>query len=287
MTIITDPRCGEYGRSKHPETPQRVLGVIEKLRNQKKVSCSWTTPELAPNECILRAHEPDLLRRLENAEKMERETPAYPGILEHARRSAGGALAAMRTAIGGQAAFSLMRPPGHHASRMSAQGYCYLNSMAIAVLEAIAMGAKRVAVFDFDTHHCDGTESILLNQFGCMVFSVHQYPSYPGTGRESRANSHNYPVPPKSHRAVLCAALRHAWNDLLDYQPDLIGISAGFDAYKNDPVGEELLEVDDFRWLGNTIGRCKIPMFHMLEGGYSENMPHLVLEYLMGLNGNE
>ena len=285
MLIITDMRCGDYGRSKHPEKPGRVLGTIEKLKSQNEVSCSWIEPELPPDEAILRAHDPELLRRLESTEKLEPETPSYRGILLHARRAAGGALAAMRAARDGRAAFSLMRPPGHHASRSAAQGYCYLNSTAIAVLEAVATGSRRVAVFDFDTHHCDGTEAILLNHPGCAVFSVHQYPSYPGTGKESFGNSHNYPVPPKAHRSVLCTALRTAWNEVLEYEPDLIAIYAGFDAYKNDPVGEEKLELDDFHWLGQTLGRCKIPMFNMLEGGYSDDLPSIVHAYLMGLEG--
>ena len=114
------------------------------------------------------------------------DTPAYPQIAAHARRSVGGALQALQSARAGEMAFSLMRPPGHHATRNGAMGFCYLNSIAIAALEARAAGFQRVAVFDFDVHHGNGTEDILLDQPGCAFFSVHQYPCYPGTGQADR-----------------------------------------------------------------------------------------------------
>ena len=109
---------------------------------------------------------------------------------------------ALTAARKGESVFSLMRPPGHHATRDRAMGFCYLNNVAIAVLEAAATGAKRVAVFDFDVHHGNGTEAILLNRPGTAFFSIHLYPFYPGTGSANVGkNCFNYPVAPDACRA--------------------------------------------------------------------------------------
>jgi len=136
----------------------------------------------------------------------------FPNIAERARASVGAGLQALKAARGGELAFSLMRPPGHHATRHRAMGFCYLNAVAIATLEALATGAKRVAVYDFDVHHGNGTEAILLNKPGAAFYSIHQFPCYPGTGaRNVGDNCYNYPVPPKSprqeYRKILSGAL--------------------------------------------------------------------------------
>ncbi len=287
MKIITDERCTGYHSPGHPERPQRIGKTLEKLRAQKELPLVWATPRAFDDELILRAHTGAHLARVkEPVGDFDGDTPAHPDILDHARRSVGGALAAMQTARGGEPAFSLMRPPGHHALRDRAMGFCYLNSIAIAVLEAQATGAKKVAVFDFDVHHGNGTEAILLGHPHTAFFSIHQHPCYPGTGTKNVGdNCFNYPVAPKTPRAEYRLILAKALADLQKFKPDLVAVSAGFDAYARDPLAQETLEAEDFHWLGESIRKLEVPAFSLLEGGYSSDLPDLILAYLKGLAG--
>jgi acetoin utilization deacetylase AcuC-like enzyme len=256
------------------------------LKAQDKLALSWSQPQPAGDVAILRAHTREHLERLVKPFDFDGDTPAYPEIAEHARRSAGGALQALAAARTGQSAFSLMRPPGHHATRERAMGFCYLNSVAIAALEARAAGCRRVAVFDFDVHHGNGTEDILLDQPGMAFISIHQYPAYPGTGRENRGgNCFNFPVAPATPRPQYRDILAKAFAALKNFQPDMIAVSAGFDAYRGDPLAQGTLEVEDFQWLGETIRDLQVPAFSVLEGGYSTELPELILAYLQGLDG--
>jgi acetoin utilization deacetylase AcuC-like enzyme len=286
MKVITDSRCTEYVRPGHPERPQRISRTVEKLREQKDLPIDWAEPSPPVEEIVLRAHSPEHLARLKHApEDFDSDTPAYPHILEHALRSVGGALLALKAARQGEVAFSLLRPPGHHATHDQAMGFCYLNSVAIAVLEALATGAKNVAVFDFDVHHGNGTEAILLDRPHCAYFSVHQYPAYPGTGARSMKNSHNYPVAPGATQETYRHALSQAMEEMRNFKPDLIAVSAGFDAYRHDPLCNEPLEAEDFHWLGESVRKFGVPSFSLLEGGYSDELPELIFAYLKGLNG--
>ena len=286
LTIITDPRCTEYAAPGHPERPQRVSRTVDLLKAQNSLQLTWAAPIEPSEDSILRAHTPALVERLKSAEDFDGDTPAHPGIAQHARRSVGGALAALKGARAGNAAFSLMRPPGHHATRNSAMGFCYLNSVAIAALEAQAAGFKRVAVFDFDVHHGNGTEDILLDREGLAFFSIHQYPCYPGTGRANRGrNCFNFPVAPETPRPEYRAILEKAFGALQSFRPEILAVSAGFDAYRGDPLAQETLEAEDFRWLGETIRKLEIPAFSVLEGGYTDDLPDLILAYLRGLTG--
>jgi acetoin utilization deacetylase AcuC-like enzyme len=165
-------------------------------------------------------------------------------------------------------------------------GFCYLNNIAIAVLEALASGSKRVAVYDFDVHHGNGTEAILLNHPGAAFFSIHQYPCYPGTGgRNVGSNCFNYPLAPRTQRVEYRRVLESAFDSLRAFKPDLVAISAGFDAYARDPLAQETLEAEDYRWLGESVRDLGVPVFSLLEGGYSEDLPELILAYLKGLEG--
>ncbi|HEX7652832.1 MAG TPA: histone deacetylase, partial [Verrucomicrobiae bacterium] len=209
-------------------------------------------------------------------------------IGRYARTSAAAALDALALARTGQSVFSLMRPPGHHATRTQSMGFCYLNNVAIATLAAAAEGCKRIAVFDFDVHHGNGTEDILLNQPGIEFFSVHQHPAYPHTGAGNRGrNCFNYPVAPQAKRPAYRTALTHALDDLKHFRPDLIAVSAGFDAYERDPLADGPLVAEDFHWLGSCLQKTGVPLFSLLEGGYSRDLPKLVLAYLLGLTGRD
>jgi acetoin utilization deacetylase AcuC-like enzyme len=284
LKIITDPRCTAYSVRGHPERPARISATVDLLKSQDKLALSWEQPSPADDAAILRAHTPAHLEQLAKSSDFDGDTPAYPDIAAHARRSAGGALQALAAAKAGQTAFSLMRPPGHHATANRAMGFCYLNSIAIAALQARAGGCQRVAVFDFDVHHGNGTEEILLDKPGLAFISVHQYPAYPGTGRENRGgNCFNFPVAPATPRGQYRAILSNAFDALKKFRPDMIAISAGFDAYRGDPLADGTLEAEDFHWLGETIRALQVPAFSVLEGGYSVELPELILAYLKGL----
>jgi acetoin utilization deacetylase AcuC-like enzyme len=286
MKIITDERCLEYCSPGHPERPERVAATIKRLRRQTGPAIEWLQPAPAPDAAILRAHSSRLVARLEEPRDLDADTPWFPGILDHARRSAGGALAALSFARAGETAFSLMRPPGHHATRGQSMGFCYLNSIAIAVLEGLATGVKRVAVFDFDVHHGNGTEAILLNHGGAAFFSVHQHPCYPGTGAANAGdNCFNYPVAPGTPRVEYRAILSRALEGLKKFKPELVAVSAGFDAYARDPLAQGMLEAEDFHWLGGAIRALGVLAFSVLEGGYSDDLPELILAYLKGIGG--
>jgi len=284
VTIITDAACTGYLRAGHPERPQRITGTVEHLKSQSDVALSWAAPTRVADEQILRAHTPAALARLEVPEDFDEDTPYFENIAARARASAAAALDALQLARAGQTVFSLMRPPGHHALREKPMGFCYLNNAAIAALEAQATGAKRVAVFDFDVHHGNGTEAILLNRPGIEFFSVHQHPAYPDTGAENHGrNCFNYPVVPNSPRLTYRAKLAYALDDLRSFHPEVVVVSAGFDAYLRDPLADGTLLPEDFHWLGQTLRALSVPLVNLLEGGYSRDLPGLILEYLKGL----
>jgi acetoin utilization deacetylase AcuC-like enzyme len=162
-------------------------------------------------------------------------------------------------------------------------GFCYLNQIAIAALQAAAAG-RRVAVWDFDAHHGNGTEDILQNRSSLLFSSVHQYPGYPGTGTESFANCHNFPVAPHTPRARHLAELRRSWDAVLAFRPDLVLVSAGFDAYARDPITEMTLEQEDFAELGRWLRESSLPAAAILEGGYSPDLPQLIDAFLTAWN---
>lgn len=286
MKIITDENCVGYSSPGHPERPARISMTLEKLRSQKELPIDWAHPTPHNDEAILRAHTAEHVARLRNQHDFDADTPYHKHIADFARQSVAAALDALKCARAGETVFSLMRPPGHHATQNHAMGFCYLNSIAIAALEATAVGTKRLAVFDFDVHHGNGTEAILLDKPGTAFFSIHQYPCYPGTGTANVGkNCFNYPVAPHTPREAYRKVLERALDELRRFAPELVAVSAGFDAYAHDPIAQETLEAEDFHWLGQEFRNLGVPLFSLLEGGYSNELPELILAYLKGLNG--
>src|SRR5204863_2061365 len=146
--------------------------------------------------------------------------------------------------------------------------------------------AKRVAIYDFDVHHGNGTEDVLVNTSGVAFCSIHQFPCYPGTGATNAGdNCFNYPIAPRTPRLEYRKVLASALDQLKKFKPELIGVSAGFDAYARDPLAQETLEAEDFYWLGQELRKLGVPMLSLLEGGYSEDLPALVFAYLKGVEG--
>ncbi|BET65993.1 histone deacetylase family protein [Opitutales bacterium ASA1] len=282
MIILHHPDCASYGLPGHPERPQRVTTAIAHLRRTMS-GLEWREARAPLDDvAILRAHTEEHLVRLGEPRPFDGDTPYHEGIDRIARLGVGGALEAVDRAQAGAATFSLMRPPGHHATAERAMGFCYLNNIAVAALHAQAAGAKRVAVWDFDAHHGNGTEDILRGREGCLFVSVHQYPGYPGTGTESVDNCRNFPVAPDTPSARHMETLRRSWDAVLGFRPDLVLVSAGFDAYVHDPITTMCLEEPDFLELGRWLHAANLPTAALLEGGYSDDLPRLVAAFLEG-----
>ena len=286
MVIFHDPQCATYGSSARPEQPARVTRSAEHLRAAHP-DWTWQTPPpgtSVTDDILLLAHTPAHLKRLAQPRDFDADTPYFPGIAVHARRAVASAVAATRHALTQRTpVFSLMRPPGHHATAGEAMGFCYLNSIAVAALAAHRdLGAARVAVWDFDAHPGNGTESILHEAGSAFFFaSVHQLPGYPGTGAgDLGPRIRNWPVAPRTPRPRHMAALEASLKAVVAFAPDLILISAGFDAYAHDPITEMTLERDDFATLGRWLRETGLPAAAILEGGYSPDLPLLIDAFL-------
>ena len=294
MLIFHDPQCADYGSAMRPEQPARLTRSAAHLRATHPAWDFRLPPSAAAvaDAVLRRAHTAAHLRRLNQSRDFDGDTPFFPDIAIHARRATSAVLAALEHAFTHRSpAFALMRPPGHHATADTAMGFCYLNSIAIAALHAHhQLGVHRVAVWDFDAHHGNGTEEILRAELGAdpdayFFASVHQSPCYPGTGLVDAGPAlRNWPIPPRSPRSQHLAALRASMDAILAYKPELLLVSAGFDAYVGDPITAMTLEREDFAQLGTWLREISqshaIPTAGVLEGGYSSDLPMLIEAFL-------
>jgi acetoin utilization deacetylase AcuC-like enzyme len=282
MTIFYDPRCLEYSSPGHPERPDRIAQTAPLIKDRHP-QWDWRGPVPAIDDELLRAHSREHIERVTAPRQdFDPDTPYYPNIEAYARRSAGAANESARTALRGEPAFSLMRPPGHHATRDRAMGFCYFSNVAIAALDALENGAKRVAIWDFDGHHGNGTEAIVAHNERIRFASIHQFPAYPGTGAKSFANIDNYPVAPFTPRNECITIAKQSLEKLITFKPDLLLVSAGFDAYARDPLLQMTLEREDFATFGEWLSKVDIPVGVALEGGYSHQLPELIDAFLTG-----
>lgn len=280
MIVFHDPRCAEYSATGHPEGAERVIASAAHLRATRP-GWEWRLPNDASEAALQRTHTAEHLARVRHAAAdFDADTPAYPEIFKHATRAAGAACAVAHSSLGGERAFSLMRPPGHHATRDQSMGFCYFNNIAVAALDALESGADRVAIWDFDAHHGNGTEAIVMGHARIAFASVHQFPGYPGTGTLSLGNVSNFPVAPYTPRAEHRAAIERALTTLLKFQPDLLLVSAGFDAFSGDPITQMSLELEDFALFGQWLRETDVPAGAILEGGYSDSLPQLIDAFL-------
>ena len=294
MIIFHDPQCVEYSSAGHPERPVRITRTVALLKDRHP-NWEWRQPRAASDAELLRAHSREHIEQIAKAaEDFDLDTPAHANIDKYARKSAGAAIEAARATLRGERAFSLMRPPGHHATRNRAMGFCYFNNIAIAALDALAVAgvadagprsttaattkivADRVAIWDFDAHHGNGTEEIVAPNPKIAFASIHQSPAYPGTGLTSFANIDNYPIAPNTPRSEHVDVAERALQKLLKFKPDLLLVSAGFDAYSGDPLVQMTLEQEDFGRFGEWLRKIDIPAAAILEGGYSDELPELI-----------
>jgi acetoin utilization deacetylase AcuC-like enzyme len=298
MIIFHDPSCLEYSAPNHPERPARISRSVPLLK-ERHPDWEWRVPQAAGEVALLRAHSRGHLESIRSARRdFDADTPVYPKIYEHALRSAGAAIDVTRAALRGERAFSLMRPPGHHATQDRAMGFCYFNNIAVAALDALALSdigddrpgsstlairnVQRVAIWDFDAHHGNGTEAIVADNSRIAFASIHQFPSYPGTGTKSFANVANYPLSPGTPRDQHVEVAKRALDKLIAFRPDLLLVSAGFDACVGDPLVQMILEPEDFFTFGEWLHQLDIPVATILEGGYSNELPELIDAFLTG-----
>ena len=284
VALYTHPDMLDHcPREGHPERPQRLMAVNEAL--------AAALPDLDRREASLvdpidlaRAHGGDHLRWLEaclpvqGVRLVDADTEMSPGSLRAARLAAGAVADAVRAVAAGDIprAFCAVRPPGHHAGPDFAMGFCLYSNVAIGARVAQACGLRRVAVADFDVHHGNGTQAVFETDPDLFFASVHESPNYPGTGAASETgvgNVANAPVPPMAPREVWRAAFEGLMERIDAFAPDLILVSAGFDAHARDPLAHQALEAEDYAWATRAITavarrRCGGKLVSTLEGGY-------------------
>ena len=284
MLIYSHEDCsGHVTPPGHPERVERLAAVERGLAG---IALERREAPLAVAAEVLRCHPQSYLDRMTQAvpaegwAQLDEDTYLSPGSLNAALRAVGGVCAAVDAVLAGQAktAFVAGRPPGHHAETATAMGFCLFGTVAIAAKRALDFhGLSRVAVLDFDVHHGNGTQELLWDEARVRFVSSHQMPLYPGSGAASERGAHgqisNLPLRAGSGGAEM----RRVWGpvlaDLQLWQPELILVSAGFDAHRGDPLAGLNWEVEDFRWLTAAIcdlaaATCAGRVVSALEGGY-------------------
>jgi acetoin utilization deacetylase AcuC-like enzyme len=263
MKIIFSEKCLEYSWPGHIEGPERVQKALDFLRDRYE----FLEPTPASRNQLLSVHTREYVDLIEHAEAgsyLDGDTPVPGNIYEYARLSAGAALLAAT-----EKAFSLMRPPGHHAGRngralgVSTLGFCYFNNIAIATK---TMDIHTLIV-DIDGHHGNGTQEIFQGDPKVTFISLHRYPYYPGTGLTSRGNCLNFPLSHPVGDALYLETLKKALDQVEMADVEVVGVSAGFDAHQGD-LASLGLTPNGYGDIGRMVSALGKPVFGVLEGGY-------------------
>jgi len=271
----------------HPERVARYEAIMSSLAADRFIRLSRREAPICPNSELLRCHPEDYVTRIEGAipasgnRALDPDTHVSPKSLEAALRGVGGCCAAVDAVLEGGAknAFVAMRPPGHHAERERAMGFCLFGNVAIAAMRALDQhGVGKVTVVDFDVHHGNGTQDLLWHEKRALFCSTHQMPLYPGTGAAGERGAHgnvlNVPLDPMTGGAEM----RRAYSELIlpairEFDPELILVSAGFDAHRDDPLASLQWLEEDFAWVTERLCEvaddvCGGRLVSTLEGGY-------------------
>ncbi len=283
MRVISHPACLAHAPGPgHAESPARLRAVLDALRHAD-LPLDWHQAPCASRGQLLAVHAPELLAEVldDHTQRwLDPDTCLAPGSAEAALRAAGAGIAAVDAVLGDACrhVFCAVRPPGHHATARVPMGFCLFNNVAVAALHALdAHGLARVAIADFDVHHGNGTEAIFADDPRVCFASSHQSPLYPGTGgTDGRGRGHivNAALPPGSGSTAFRAAWQqHLLPALEAFRPQLLLISAGFDAHARDPLAALELETADYTWITGEL--CALADRHsagrvvsLLEGGY-------------------
>jgi len=291
----------------HPECPQRLDAISDQLlASGLDMALEHRDAPKAELEQIQRAHTVgyvtrlvDLLEQLKasgESRYLDPDTVASPGTLDAALRAAGAAVAATDDVLAGRArnAFCAVRPPGHHATRDEAMGFCFFNNVAVAARHALAAHRlERVAIVDFDVHHGNGTEDIVAGDERVLMVSFFQHPLYPYSGAVPMGtNMVNVPLAPYTRGPALRQAIEQMWRPALEgFRPQMLFVSAGFDAHREDDMGQLGLVEADYEWITRLIvemaerhGDGRI--VSCLEGGYNLSaLGRSVVTHLRVLSG--
>ncbi len=296
VALFTDRRMIEHRTpTPHPERPERLQAV---LRQIERAGYHNTCPSFPVHEAtveeLLRVHAPEYLSKVIDLDAsgggmLDPDTWLLSGSLTAARLAAGAAIDAVSHVMAGpdRRALCLVRPPGHHARPASGMGFCIYANIALAAAHALArFDLNRILIVDFDVHHGNGTQEIFYDSPRVGFLSIHRYPFYPGTGAREETGTgpglghvKNIPLPHGTARPAYHAAFRAGLEVLADrIRPELVLISAGFDAHAEDPVGDLGLEIEDFETLTREIvsvaeTHAEGRIVSVLEGGY--NVPIL------------
>lgn len=289
MHVYTDAAMRDHvNHLSHVEIPERFRAAIAGVETAEAagVAVEWRACDPVPEDILHTVHKRTYLEKLERVRGsgggfLGTDTAAGPGSLEAALLGAGAAVEAVTCALSGEAAFAAVRPPGHHAGRATAMGFCLLNNAAIAAEHARSRGSDRVAILDWDVHHGNGTQDIFYDDGEILYLSAHQSPFYPGTGAanevgagEGRGLTVNVALPRGSGEDAYAAAFTEVFLPVLrEFRPEVLIVSAGYDAHADDPLGGMNLETDSFGRFTSALDSLTreigaAPLAILLEGGY-------------------
>ena len=309
LRVFTDRRCLAHRAPRgYPERPDRLSGILDLLRQRGfPVDDGGPREDEAVIAAITAIHDPEYVERFRRAVLRgdslldSADNPLSDDTWTAALAAVSATLRAADHAARGKPAFAAVRPPGHHAERALAMGFCFFNNVAVAAEHLRRQGASRVAIFDFDVHHGNGTQHLFESRADVFYASTHQYPFYPGTGAASEAGTGagvgftlNVPLPAGTGDAGYAAAIDgKVLPALRQFAPDVLLLSAGFDAWQGDPLGGMAVTEAGFARWGEELRAlaeevCGGRLLAVLEGGYDlVNLARLVAVHLDGLSGKE